>query len=69
MKYRDFERILMDWGFVEVRQSGRHRQLEAVIDGKRRLVTVAYSRGGEDIRDRNLASMVRQSGLPKKLFR
>jgi hypothetical protein len=34
-----------------------------------RLVTVDYSQLGDDISDRNLASMIRQSGLPKKIFR
>ncbi len=33
------------------------------------MVTVAYSRGGDDIAPYNLASMIRQSGLPKKFFR
>ena len=33
------------------------------------MVTVAYSRPGDDIMKKNLGSMIRQSGLDKKLFR
>jgi len=32
-------------------------------------VTVDYDQLGNDIPKRNLACMIRQSGLPKKLFR
>jgi predicted RNA binding protein YcfA (HicA-like mRNA interferase family) len=32
-------------------------------------VTVPYTRGGNDLRPGTSASMIRQSGLPKKLFR
>ena len=34
-----------------------------------RLVSVHYHRGSDDIRRGTLNSMIRQSGLPKKLFR
>jgi hypothetical protein len=33
------------------------------------MVTAAFKQAGEDIQKNNLASMIRQSGLPKKLFR
>ncbi|MDE0284879.1 MAG: type II toxin-antitoxin system HicA family toxin [Gammaproteobacteria bacterium] len=68
MKYRDFLKILQANGFVELRQKSRHHQFEGYVKGNRRMVTVAYSHPGEDIQPRNLASMIRQSGLPKKLF-
>ncbi|MYD30013.1 MAG: addiction module toxin, HicA family [Nitrospira sp. SB0677_bin_15] len=68
MKYRDFLKVLTANGFVEIRQESRHHQFEGYVDGKRRMVTAAYSQPGEDIKPRNLASMIRQSGLPKKLF-
>lgn len=42
---------------------------ERLVHGVRRLVTAAYDQPGDDITRRNLASMIRQSGLPKKLFR
>lgn len=69
MKYRDFVPILTEHGFACVRERGTHKQYQAVINGQTRLVTVDYGQPGEDIRPRNLASMIRQSGLPKKLFR
>ena len=69
MKYRDFLRVLLDHGFREVRQSGSHRTFAGVLGGQRQVVTVAYRREGDDILPRNLASMIRQSGLPKSLFR
>jgi len=69
VKFRDFIAILSRNGFSKVRQSGDHHQFEGWVDGRRRMVTVAYSRSGDDIMRNNLASMIRQSGLPKKLFR
>ncbi len=69
MKYRDFLRILLDHGFVLDRQKGSHKQYKAIIGGMVRLVTLDYSQPGEDIAPRNLASMIRQSGLPKQTFR
>ena len=70
MKFRDFIPILEANGFEFDRQgASTHRQYKGVVDGKTMLVTVDYSQLGEDITKRNLASMIRQSGLPKKLFR
>jgi predicted RNA binding protein YcfA (HicA-like mRNA interferase family) len=46
-----------------------HRQYKAVIDGQTRLVTVDYDQPGNDIMINNLKSMIRQSGLDKKLFK
>ena len=68
-KVRDVVRILEDNGFVLDRQKGTsHRQYEGFIGGRRRLVTVVGGRN-EDIPDGTLGSIVRQSGLGKKLFR
>ena len=70
MKFRDFIPILEEHGFTFDRQGATsHRQYKGVVNGKVMLVTVDYSQLGEDITKRNLASMIRQSGLPKKLFR
>jgi predicted RNA binding protein YcfA (HicA-like mRNA interferase family) len=69
LKYRDFLPVLLDHGFQLDRTKGSHRQYKAFVDGKTRLVTVDYSQPGEDISPKNLAAMIRQSGLPKKLFR
>ncbi len=69
MKYRDFIAILAQHGFKEIRTVGDHHQYEGFVGGQRRMVTAAYAHVGEDIMRRNLASMIRQSGLPKKKFR
>ena len=69
MKYRDVERLLMDTGFELIRQQGSHRQFLGLVDGKKRLVSLAYHSRNEDVRRGTLASIIRQSGLPKRLFR
>lgn len=69
MKYRDIVRVLTAAGFVLKRQDGSHRQYEGWVDGRRRLVTVAYRSLNDDVRPRTLDSMIRRSGLPKRLFR
>jgi hypothetical protein len=40
-----------------------------LVGGEVRLVVVAPHRMSDDIKSGTLASMIRQSGLPKKLFR
>lgn len=67
MKVRELIAILEANGFTLDRQRGDHRQYEAVIDGRRRLATVS-GRLGDDVDKRNLASVRRQSGLPRRLF-
>ncbi len=69
MNFRAFVKILKANGFTEVRVRGDHHQFEGYVGGKRKMVTVAYSRLGDDIKRNNLGSMIRQSGLDKKLFR
>jgi predicted RNA binding protein YcfA (HicA-like mRNA interferase family) len=69
VKYRAFVAIIEQHGFVCVRTRGSHRQYKAVIDGQTRLVTVDYDQPGNDIMINNLKSMIRQSGLDKKLFK
>lgn len=69
MKYREFIRILSDNGFGHDRTKGSHHQYEGIFVGQRRIVTVDYDQDGDEIDKRNLASMIRQSGLSKKLFR
>lgn len=69
MKYRDIVRILLGHGFVLKRQDGSHRQLEGWVGGKRQLVTVAFHGTNEDVMPRTLASIIRQSGLPRSAFR
>ncbi len=69
MKFRDFVSILETHGFRLDRQRGSHKQFKGTVGGHARLVTVDYDQPGEDVPKRNLASMIRQSGLPKKVFR
>jgi predicted RNA binding protein YcfA (HicA-like mRNA interferase family) len=61
--------ILERNGFVEIRQRGSHRQFRADIGGEIRIVTVAYHAIGDEILQGTLASMIRQSRLPKSTFR
>ena len=69
MTFRDFIRILTAHGFVPERQRGSHRIYKGEVAGRARLVVVAYHREGDEIRAGTLASMVRQSGLQRELFR
>jgi predicted RNA binding protein YcfA (HicA-like mRNA interferase family) len=70
VKFRDFIKIIEDQRFKFDRQRGTsHRQYKGVVDGLARLVTVACTREGDDIAKGTLAAMIRQSGLPRKLFR
>lgn len=70
MKFRDFIRIIEKHGFVLHRQSGTsHRVYRGMIDGKTHFVTVACTRESDDIKQGTLSSMIRQSGLLKRLFR
>ena len=67
-KFRDFIRMLKRHDFVLDRQRGGSQIYKGVVGEKVRLVHVHYHRGGDDIRPGTLNSMIRQSGLPKKLF-
>lgn len=69
MKYRDVERLLLENGFVAIRQQGSHRQFEGFVDGRRQRVTLAYHSRNEDVLPKTLASIIRQSGLPRRLFK
>ncbi|HET9230454.1 MAG TPA: type II toxin-antitoxin system HicA family toxin [Vitreimonas sp.] len=69
MKFRAFIRILEANGFVLARQRASHRAYEGTVDGKVRLVIVACHRESDDIKPGTLSSMIRQSALPKHLFR
>ncbi|MCY3622146.1 MAG: type II toxin-antitoxin system HicA family toxin [Gammaproteobacteria bacterium] len=68
MKVREVIRILEVNGFRQVRQTGSHRRFEGVVGGRTRLVTVAGNTG-EEVSVGTLASIRRQSGLPRRLFR
>jgi len=68
--FREFIAIVEKHNFsCDRQQGGSHRQYTRVI-GKRVLrVTVAYHNINDEIAPKTLESMIRQSGLPKKLFR
>lgn len=68
--FREFIAIIEAHGFVLHRhEDGSHRQYRGVVGGLVRYVTVAYHNIGDDILPETLSSMIRQSGLSKKLFR
>ena len=69
MKFRDFIRILRQHNFDLDRQEGSHRIYQGHVAGRIRIVTVACHSEGDDILKKTLASMIRQSGLDKRLFR
>jgi len=69
VKYRGFVSILLAHGFTLLpRTATSHRKYEGNVNGERKMITVSGD-DGDDILAKNLASMKRQSGLPKKLFR
>ena len=69
MKFRDIEKLLADQGFELLRKQGSHRQFQGFVDGVRRIVTLAYHSRNDDVLPKTLGSIIRQSGLPKRLFK
>lgn len=67
--FREFIAIIESCHFKIDRQDGSHRQYIGVVSGQTRLVTVAYHNINDNILPDTLASMIRQSGLPKRIFR
>lgn len=67
MTFRRFIQIIVRNGFSLDRQRGSHRVYKGAVRGKVRLV-VAFHRESDEIKPGTLASMIRQSGLDKKLF-
>jgi predicted RNA binding protein YcfA (HicA-like mRNA interferase family) len=65
--FREVVSIIEENGFSQVpgRQSGSHRQYKKDA----RLVTIAYHNIGDVVLPDTLASIIRQSGLSKRLFR
>ena len=60
-------RVLRAHGFRVIRQRGSHEQWEGVVDGRRRVVTVDLSY--PELFGFVLASIIKQSGLPKSAFK
>ena len=69
MKFSAFLAIVHRHGFTLQRTRGSHRTYRGTVDGMTRIVTVACHRESDDIKPKTLASMIRQTGLPKRLFR
>ena len=70
MKYRDLVAILRQNGFELARHKGTsHRRYRGIVNGKTMLVTIAFHRESDEVLRETLASIIRQSGLPKKAFK
>lgn len=69
MNFLEIERVLLQNGFERKYGKGSHRKYVAVIDGKRRVVSVPFHGKGKDIKAGVLSSIIRQSGLKKDLFK
>jgi predicted RNA binding protein YcfA (HicA-like mRNA interferase family) len=70
VKFGAFVDVLAEHGFVLHRHgSGSPAIYRVVIDGSVRLATVAAHRMGDEIAPGAFASMIRQTGLPKRAFR
>ena len=67
--FREIIDILIAHGFIEIRQEGSHRRYRGEYGGEVRFVTVAFHQITDYAAPRTLESMIRQSGLPKALFR
>lgn len=68
--FREFIAIILRHGFALGRHEGTsHRIYRGVVDGEPRIVVVAAHNLHDEIKPGTLDAMIRQSGLPKKLFR
>ena len=68
MKVREVIAVLESSGFVLDRQKGSHRHFEGMVGERRRMVTVP-GKDGDEVPRGTLASIRRQSGLRRALFR
>jgi predicted RNA binding protein YcfA (HicA-like mRNA interferase family) len=70
LTYNQVEAIITQHGFTLKRHGATsHRRYEAVIGGKKRFVDLAPHRWSDEVKPKTLASIMRQSGLPKSAFR
>jgi predicted RNA binding protein YcfA (HicA-like mRNA interferase family) len=67
--FRDFIEVLEIAHFDLVRTEASHRRYAGTVGKEKRNVTVAFHNINDEIKPDTLASMIRQSGLPKRLFR
>lgn len=67
--YEDVLRIIEAHGFVLIRHDGtNHRRYRGIVENEVRFVDLSPHRWGDMIPTGTLQSIIRQSGLPKKLF-
>ena len=70
MTYRQVIALLEENGFrFERHGKGSHRVYQAHHSGKRWSVILSFSRPGEDVKPGTLSAIIRQSGLPRGVFR
>ena len=70
LSFSDVIEILSAAGFVTLRQgASSHVRYRGVVKGEVRFVDVAGHAASDSVNPNTLASIIRQSGLPKKLFR
>jgi predicted RNA binding protein YcfA (HicA-like mRNA interferase family) len=68
--FAEFIEIIKSNGFTLLRhEASSHQSWKGVIEGEIKYVTIACHSSGEYIPIGTLQSMIRQSGLPKRLFR
>jgi len=68
--FEEFIEIIEAHGFApkKKRGGGSHRRYRGVVNGKVCFVDVGAHRKNQQIGRQLLATMIRQSGLPKRLF-
>lgn len=69
LTFREFLKVIEANGFVLDRQKGSHKVYLNRSASTLRLVVVAVHREADHIKPGTLASMIRQTGLPKRLFK
>ena len=70
MTFRQVIDILEKNGIQFKRQGkGSHRLYEGTIGGEKRVVVVAYSNLGDEVKPGTLSAIIRRSGIPKNHFR
>lgn len=68
--FRRFVEIIEAHGFVLHRHGATsHKRYRGVVSGKVQFVDVAAHKPSDEVADGTLQSMIRQTGLPKKVFR
>lgn len=68
--FAEFVAIIASYGFVEIRHGATsHRRYRGTVDNAVKFVDVAGHSPNDSIAPGTLNAMIRQCGLPKRLFR